>query len=117
MDTSRGGLALFRGAIPPSRLLSGWREHWSKDKTNTSGDASKRAVAATKDLPWQYENRDKLISPNYHPILQLAYDARSREHAVAWFHSDAARAAIGDAERKQLVATFATRLEQGPARG
>ena len=68
-------------------------------------------------MPWQLELRDKLISLNYHPSLQLAYDVRSREHAVAWFHSDAARGALGESERTQLVATFSTMLEQGPSRG
>ena len=78
---------------------------------------SRKGYISDKGCPWQFENRDKLISLNYHPILQLAYDARVREYAVAWFHSDAANAAIGDIERTQLVATFATMLEQGPSRG
>ena len=106
-----------RAGEPPIKAFVGVERTPEQRQKEYQWRCLKRAAAATKDLPWQFENRDILISLNYHPILQLAYGAPSREHAVAWFHSDAAKAAIGNVERKQLVVTFAAMLDQGPSRG
>ena len=77
----------------------------------------RKAIAAVSNNEWQYEPRDKVVLRKFHPIVQVAFDFRSREYGLVWFTSPKAMEALGPADRARVAAEYASLIDRGPQRG
>ena len=77
----------------------------------------KQALRKVKDLSWQFENRDKVASVSFFPIVQLGYDYINKECKLAWFDSARSLEIFGEGERKAVAKEYETLLSRGQRRG
>ena len=77
----------------------------------------RKALAAVSAVEWQFEAKDKTVLYKFHPVVQVAYDFRTKEYGLAWFTSAAALAVLGPTDRAKVVAEYSSLVDRGPQRG
>ena len=79
--------------------------------------ALRKAVAAVSEKEWTFEARDKVIYYNFHPIVRVAFDFRTKEYGLAWFTAPKAMDALCAADRARVANEYASIVDRGPQRG
>ena len=77
----------------------------------------RKAIAAVSEKEWTYEARDKVVYYNFHPIVQVAFDFRTKEFGLGWFTAPKAMDALGAADRARVATEYASIVDRGPQRG
>ena len=77
----------------------------------------KQALREVKEQEWQFENRDKVASVAFFPIVQLGYDYISKGNKIAWFDSPRPFEIISKSERVLVAKKYEILLSRGPLRG
>ena len=77
----------------------------------------RKALAAVSDLEWQFGPKDKTVLYKFHPVVQVAFDFRTKEYGLAWFTSSIAMAVLGPSGRAKVVAEHSNLVGRGPQRG
>ena len=77
----------------------------------------RKALAAVSDAEWQYEPRGKVVLHKLHPVVQVAFDFRSKEYGLAWFTTPTAMAVLDPADRARVAAEYSSLVDRGPQRG